>query len=212
MSKLVDDVKSGLKGVRGAGDALRGGIMEATDKVFEKDPNHPTAIHSQAEKKGITEKGKQDLREADEMFARREWERKGVAPPPDVGARRQNVHSHGDMAPNTHNPSTAQTETYRPTEGLAHNPHTAVPGQVPVSGGATYEPATAPGTYAPGGTVPDEPAHYGSGRPTEGLPHETGANMHGSNIPYEAQYGSARPAEGLSQAPGADAPQQQRYM
>jgi hypothetical protein len=81
MSKIVDDVKSGLKGIRGAGDALRGGLMEATDDAFDNNNKHPITQANQAKNRAIAEKGKQDIRGADEMVARHEWQRKGVAPP-----------------------------------------------------------------------------------------------------------------------------------
>lgn len=72
MSKLVDDVKSGLKGIRGAGDALRGNLMEATDQALDPDSGHPAAQASQSKNRAIAEKGKQDIAGADEMIARRE--------------------------------------------------------------------------------------------------------------------------------------------
>lgn len=81
MSRLVDDVKTTLKGVKGAGDAIRGDLLDATDKAFEKDPNDPTSIATNTKNQAIREKGKQDVRKADEMFARREWERKRGAEP-----------------------------------------------------------------------------------------------------------------------------------
>ncbi|KAI2615313.1 hypothetical protein GGR54DRAFT_642333 [Hypoxylon sp. NC1633] len=79
MSKIVDDVKTGIKGIRGAGDAIRGGVLEATDQTFDNNQNHPETQASQAKNRAITEKGKQDVRSVDDMLARREWERKGVS-------------------------------------------------------------------------------------------------------------------------------------
>ncbi|KAI1137661.1 hypothetical protein F5Y05DRAFT_77044 [Hypoxylon sp. FL0543] len=79
MSKIVDDVKTSLKGIRGAGDAIRGEVLEATDQAFDNNQNHPVTQASQAKNKAIAEKGKQDVKGVDEMFARREWERKGVS-------------------------------------------------------------------------------------------------------------------------------------
>ncbi|KAI0476598.1 hypothetical protein GGR56DRAFT_643476 [Xylariaceae sp. FL0804] len=75
MSKLVDDVKTGLKGVKGTGDAVRGGLMEATDQAFDSQPNHPQTQASQSKNASITEKGKQHIADADEMLARREREK-----------------------------------------------------------------------------------------------------------------------------------------
>ncbi|KAI0839365.1 hypothetical protein F5Y06DRAFT_295391 [Hypoxylon sp. FL0890] len=79
MSKIVDDVKTGLKGIRGAGDAIRGEVLEAADQAFDNNHNHPETQASQAKNRAIAEKGKQDVKDIDEMFARREWERKGVS-------------------------------------------------------------------------------------------------------------------------------------
>lgn len=85
MSKLVDDVKSGLKGIRGAGDAVRGGVLEATDQAFEKNPHEPETIAHEQKNRAIAEKGKQDIRGADEMIARHEWEHKGTKTPSEQG-------------------------------------------------------------------------------------------------------------------------------
>ncbi|KAI0105362.1 hypothetical protein F4776DRAFT_475378 [Hypoxylon sp. NC0597] len=78
MSKIVDDIKTGLKGIRGAGDAIRGEVLEATDQAFDNNQNHPETRASQAKNRVVAEKGKQDLRSVDDMLARREWEHKGV--------------------------------------------------------------------------------------------------------------------------------------
>ncbi|KAK8070756.1 hypothetical protein PG997_010959 [Apiospora hydei] len=72
MSKIIDDVKSGLKGIRGAGDAIRGSAMEATDQAFDNDNNHPQTQLAQAKNRSITEKGKQDIAGTDHMVARHE--------------------------------------------------------------------------------------------------------------------------------------------
>ncbi|KAH9905260.1 hypothetical protein F4778DRAFT_729201 [Xylariomycetidae sp. FL2044] len=82
MSNLINDVKTGLKGVRGAGDAVRGELMQATDQAFDKNPSHPTTQASQSKNQAIAEKGKQDVRKVDDMAARREWGKEGVSAPP----------------------------------------------------------------------------------------------------------------------------------
>ncbi|KAF4499921.1 hypothetical protein FAGAP_3922 [Fusarium agapanthi] len=84
MSKIVDDVKTGLKGIRGAGDAIRGEVLDATDQVFDTDPRHPETLKDSADNRAIADKGKQDMRGADHMIARREWKKKGVEPPAHV--------------------------------------------------------------------------------------------------------------------------------
>ncbi|KAI1372510.1 hypothetical protein F4677DRAFT_432447 [Hypoxylon crocopeplum] len=89
MSKLVDDVKTGIKGIRGAGDALRGGVLEGTDQAFDNNSNHPETQAAQAKNRAVTEKGKQDVRNVDDMFARREWERKGVTGTPQAAPANQ---------------------------------------------------------------------------------------------------------------------------
>lgn len=76
MSKIVDDVKSGLKGIRGAGEAVRGNLMEAADQTFEPNQNHPAVLDKQAKHRAVTAKGKADIRDADAMVAGHEWNRK----------------------------------------------------------------------------------------------------------------------------------------
>lgn len=65
MSKVADDVKAGLKGIRGAGEAVRGGAMEATDELLDRNPDHPQARASETENQAIKEKGKRQLASAD---------------------------------------------------------------------------------------------------------------------------------------------------
>ncbi|KAF5602445.1 uncharacterized protein FSUBG_7752 [Fusarium subglutinans] len=84
MSKIIDDVKTGLKGIRGAGDAIRGEALDATDQVFDTDPRHPETLKDSADNRAIADKGKQDMRGVDDMIARREWKKQGVEPPAHV--------------------------------------------------------------------------------------------------------------------------------
>lgn len=72
MSGIINDVKSGLKGIRGAGDAIRGTAMEKTDEAFDNDAKHPQTQLSQAQHRGIIEKGKQDIAGTDHMVGRHE--------------------------------------------------------------------------------------------------------------------------------------------
>lgn len=85
MSKAVQDIKSGLKGIWGAGDAIRGGAMEATDQLLDQDPNDPQTQASQAKNRAIKEEGL----------------RKATAADSDIGSR------HG---PNTANVTTGPRE------------------------------------------------------------------------------------------------------
>ncbi|RYO91754.1 hypothetical protein DL764_008239 [Monosporascus ibericus] len=75
MSKVVGDVKSGLKAARGAGDAIRGSAMEVTDQAFDRDPNHPETVASRTRNHALVEKGKQDMHLSDEEIALRERQR-----------------------------------------------------------------------------------------------------------------------------------------
>ncbi|KAI8631609.1 hypothetical protein F5Y19DRAFT_424329 [Xylariaceae sp. FL1651] len=74
-SKIVEDMKTGLKGVRGAGDALRGGLMEATDQAFDNNQNHSQTQASELKNRATTEKGKMDMQAVDDRLAQRERER-----------------------------------------------------------------------------------------------------------------------------------------
>ncbi|KIW86851.1 uncharacterized protein Z519_12472 [Cladophialophora bantiana CBS 173.52] len=61
---IVDDIKSGLHGIHGAGDALRGGAMEALDSVFNK--------HQGEERnREITERGLAEMRGTENRFEER---------------------------------------------------------------------------------------------------------------------------------------------
>lgn len=65
MTRAVQDIKSGLKGIRGAGEAIRGGAMEATDQLFDQDSNHPQTQASEAKNRAIKEKGLHEATAAD---------------------------------------------------------------------------------------------------------------------------------------------------
>lgn len=68
MSKVVQDVKAGLKGIRGAGEAIRGDAMEAADELLDQNPNHPQTKASETKNQAIKEKGKQQLAGADDAI------------------------------------------------------------------------------------------------------------------------------------------------
>lgn len=61
---LVSDIKSGLHGIHGAGEALRGGAMEALDGVFHK-------REGEARNREITERGLAEMRGTEERFEER---------------------------------------------------------------------------------------------------------------------------------------------
>lgn len=69
-TKVADDIKAGLKGIRGAGEAIRGGTLEATDELFDNNPNHPETQTSKLENRSIMEKGKQDMKNADGVIGK----------------------------------------------------------------------------------------------------------------------------------------------
>ncbi|TGJ78897.1 hypothetical protein E0Z10_g9868 [Xylaria hypoxylon] len=75
MSKVVDDVKTGIKGVRGAGDVLRGNLMETTDHAFDSNKNHPDTAASKLKNQTIAEKGKRDVQAVDDRLAEHDQKR-----------------------------------------------------------------------------------------------------------------------------------------
>lgn len=64
-SNIAQDIKAGLKGIRGAGEAVRGSTLEATDELFDNDQKHTETQASKLQNQTIKEKGKQDLKGAD---------------------------------------------------------------------------------------------------------------------------------------------------
>jgi hypothetical protein len=130
MSNIAENIKAGVKGIRGAGDVLRGEVLDTTDKIFDN-PNHPTSVDRESKNRLTAEKGRQDIRNADETFAKHEWERKGVVPAEGVTHQPSGANINtGISAPGTattteapaHNvESTAATHAGQPTEtGIGH--------------------------------------------------------------------------------------------
>ncbi|KAI0391880.1 hypothetical protein F5Y17DRAFT_460378 [Xylariaceae sp. FL0594] len=74
-NKIIDDVKTGLKGIRGAGDALRGEVLAATDQAFENRNNDTQTRSSELKNEAIRDKGKADMQAVDDRLAARERER-----------------------------------------------------------------------------------------------------------------------------------------
>jgi hypothetical protein len=81
MSNIGQDIKSGLKGIHGAGEALRGSVNEAADQVLDTNAKHPAAQESQIENRGVIEKGKTEVDGADNMIARHEAKHRGTGAP-----------------------------------------------------------------------------------------------------------------------------------
>ncbi|KAJ1325442.1 hypothetical protein MN608_08634 [Microdochium nivale] len=72
MSPLADNIKTGLKGLKGAGDVIRGTALQAADDMFDKDPNHPKTVAAREKNRHIVEQGKANLRYVDTAVGRRE--------------------------------------------------------------------------------------------------------------------------------------------
>lgn len=168
---MTDNIKTGLKGIRGAGDVIRGEALDAADRVFDN-PNHPASQANTGKNRTIAERGRQDLRDADEAFARREWERKGVAPPSSA--------AHPAAQPGTHSGVTAASDNAGapPLPERHAGPTTAATNNAQ---GAGY--ANQPGA---------ERATYGAPR-TEGLSAEPGYGQPGFNQPGYSQPGYSQP-------------------
>lgn len=85
MGKIIEDIKSGAKGIRGVGEVIRGEAMGATDRAFQSTPSHPADQDAQFKHKAVADKGRQDVRGLDNMIARHEWSRKGAVPAEQAG-------------------------------------------------------------------------------------------------------------------------------
>ena len=174
MTRLIDDVKSGIKGIRGAGEVIRGEALEAADRAFERDPHHPAVAASAAENRGISDQGRRDVKGMDEMFAKREWEKKGVpretqtqtqAPVPTTAAAthpppHQTTHTAAPQGENL------TGSTYAGAEGIGH--HNG-------GGGGAYEPGVAPGHADVRQAQPPMSA-TGAHHPPPPPPHQTAHN------------------------------------
>ncbi|KAH8658410.1 hypothetical protein BX600DRAFT_552538 [Xylariales sp. PMI_506] len=73
MSKIVDDIRSGLKGIRGAGEVARGEANAAADHAFDNEHKHAANQQSELRHQAVADKGRRDINQADEMVARHEW-------------------------------------------------------------------------------------------------------------------------------------------
>lgn len=71
-SNIAQEIKAGLKGIHGAGEAIRGSTLEATDELLDNGgPKHADTQASKLQNQTIKEKGKQDLRGADAVIGKR---------------------------------------------------------------------------------------------------------------------------------------------
>lgn len=76
-TNIAQDIKAGLKGIRGAGEAVRGSTLEATDELLDNSPNHPETQASKLQNQAIKEKGKQDLQGADSVIGQHHGVKQG---------------------------------------------------------------------------------------------------------------------------------------
>ncbi|RBR25719.1 uncharacterized protein FIESC28_01472 [Fusarium coffeatum] len=133
MSKLVNDVKSGIKGIHGAGEALRGNVLEATDQAFHTDKNDPSTLKKETDNKIVAEKGKQDMKDFDNTLARREHEHRGMEPPAHVGKRETEIEKENELRRSERELERVKAQD-RPKEGLSREPGTILPGETSTYG------------------------------------------------------------------------------
>ncbi|KAK6204062.1 hypothetical protein LQW54_008523 [Pestalotiopsis sp. IQ-011] len=79
MTNIGNDIKSGLKGIHGVGETLRGTVNEAADQALDTDAKHPASQASQLEHRGTAAKGRAEVDGADGMLARHEAKHGGNA-------------------------------------------------------------------------------------------------------------------------------------
>lgn len=159
MPSFLDDVTTGLKGIRGAGDALRGELMEAVDHAFDSNSSHATTAADVTKNQTTAEKGKADMKAADEMVARHEQahrdKKAGVAAGAGIaGATTAAAGTAGEAFSGTGAQTGAAPVATHESTSDAYGSG-AGPGQVPI--GQTQTQTGAPGT----GTTPG----YGTGHP-----------------------------------------------
>ncbi|KAF7533792.1 hypothetical protein G7054_g6772 [Neopestalotiopsis clavispora] len=79
MSSIGKDIKTGLKGIHGVGETLRGTVNEAADQALDTNAKHPASQESQLKHQGTAAKGKAEVDGADSMLARHEAKHGGNA-------------------------------------------------------------------------------------------------------------------------------------
>jgi hypothetical protein len=218
MPKAVDQFKAGLKGIRGAGDVLRGEFMEATDRLFEK-KNKPKDPVTRSKHNAIIEKGAQDMRGAGGIFARNKWAQKGMTHPHD--AQNDPATTTAPAAPTTE----AHPEARHEGELPSHRP--VEPGVGGTAGDLRRDPIVAEGPTGNGAMRPsagvggygdydagkdsgvggvDRPRQgvggYGPGKDSgvEGFEREPMAPV--GYVPHPG----GKPAEDFGREPGSDVP------
>lgn len=69
-SKIAQDIKAGIKGIHGAGEAIRGETLQATDELLDNSNKHTETETSKLKNEAIAEKGKRDYRNADDLIGK----------------------------------------------------------------------------------------------------------------------------------------------
>ncbi|KAF3004542.1 hypothetical protein E8E14_001524 [Neopestalotiopsis sp. 37M] len=77
--RVTNDIKTGLKGIHGVGETLRGTVNEAADQALDTNVKHPASQESQLKHQGTAAKGKAEVDGADSMLARHEAKHGGNA-------------------------------------------------------------------------------------------------------------------------------------
>lgn len=73
---IGDQIRSGLKGIHGAGEAIRGTAMEEVDKAL--DPKSSSRVGA-SENQAVAEKGKADMKVADDTLGHNHGVHSGAA-------------------------------------------------------------------------------------------------------------------------------------
>ncbi|CAN8104564.1 unnamed protein product [Discula destructiva] len=72
MSSIAQDIKSGLKGIKGAGDAIRGQALQAGDELLDpKGSHHPDTAAAHEKNRAIAERGAAEAKVADNNMGAR---------------------------------------------------------------------------------------------------------------------------------------------
>lgn len=140
----IENVKTGLKGLRGAGDAVRGGAMQAVDKTFDSQPDHPQTQGSAARNRAIAEKGERDLQHADEMLGQRNSARvpQGVRQPLPSGRPVPAAQNYDEAPPGVPGPDFSGGISKKPafTRGPSVYDETAISSAAPTPAGEISDP------------------------------------------------------------------------
>ncbi|KXJ90458.1 hypothetical protein Micbo1qcDRAFT_70698 [Microdochium bolleyi] len=192
MSPIVNNIKTGLKGLKGAGDVIRGTALQAADDFLDSDPNHPKTAAKHEKNRMITEQGKAQVRDVDYLIGRRERAKAPDAAPynepttapvpagPETGKHGGGtgvVNQEAGVAGATTGglyQDTGITGTARPSEGAGRYANTGLQQETGVAGtaGTAYgeRPATHAGQEVPAYRAQEEGLAQQEGISQQGLP------------------------------------------